>query len=233
MLGLLLGGSGLAIGLFTRWAGRARGRWLAPPLAEIRQRRRLFCAVHAIYFGLCLVGMLVMYELPEVQKSMLLMVGGQIEEYSGVLGVAARAYQSRNIALAAGVTLGINFLLGSFAMITLPSIFLPGIGVLVAFWRALLWGILLAPTYLTLSGRMLPHSWTLLLEGEAYILAAFFALLIPIDLFRPQAGASAGKRYARAIVLNLKGNLLVLLVLALAALYEATEVILVVVRTSG
>jgi hypothetical protein len=45
-------------------------------------------------------------------------------------------------------------------------------------------------------------------------------------LFSPQEGPGAGRRYGRALVLNLKGNVLVFIVLAGAALYEATEVIL-------
>jgi hypothetical protein len=227
-LGMLLGGSALIIGIFMSCSEKARGRWLAPPLAEIRQRLRLFCAVHVIYFGLCLVGMLIIYEFPDFQNAMLVMAGKEVESGSGLLGTAGRAYESRNIALAAVTTLGINFLFGSFASITLPSAILPGVGVLVAFCRALLWGILLAPTSLALSGRMLPHCWTLLFEGEAYIVAVFFALLIPIDLFRREAGATIPARYGRAIMLNLKGCLLVFLVLAMAAVYEASEVILIV-----
>ena len=226
LLALFLGGSALAIGLFIRWAERTRSRWLAPPLTEIRQRWRLLATVHVICFGLAMTSMLVIYEFPEIQKTMLLLTSAQVQGGSGVLGVAGSAYKSRNIAVAASTTLGINFLLGSFASITLPSFAIPGIGALVAFWRDFLWGVLLAPTDLMLAGRMLPHSWTLLLEGEAYILATFFALLIPIELFRPQPGITIRKRYARAVVLNLKGNLLVFLVLALAAIYEATEVIL-------
>jgi hypothetical protein len=70
------------------------------------------------------------------------------------------------------------------------------------------------------------HTWTLLLEGEAYVLATFFALLLPIELFRQRPGTTPGSRYGRAVLLNLQANLLVLIVLAIAATYEAIEVIL-------
>jgi hypothetical protein len=73
---------------------------------------------------------------------------------------------------------------------------------------------------------MLPHSGTLLLEGEGYILATFFGLLIPVYLFRADVGSSLLARYRHAFVLNLKGNLVVALVLVVAAVYEAIEVIL-------
>lgn len=73
---------------------------------------------------------------------------------------------------------------------------------------------------------MLPHSGTLLLEGEGYILAAFFGLLVPIYMFQRDPEIGVGRRYGRALMMNLKAMALVALVLATAACYEATEVIL-------
>jgi hypothetical protein len=64
-----------------------------------------------------------------------------------------------------------------------------------------------------------------LLEGEGYVLATVFAVLVPVYLFRSEPDATIGSRYGRALVINLKGNLLVLGVLAVAAVYEAIEVI--------
>ena len=40
---------------------------------------------------------------------------------------------------------------------------------------AVSWGLLLGPTSAQMAFAMLPHSWTMLLEGEGYILAALFA----------------------------------------------------------
>ena len=77
---------------------------------------------------------------------------------------------------------------------------------------------------------MLPHSFTLWLEGEGYILAAVFGLLIPLALFRPQPGQSVGQRYLHAAGVNLKGLAWCALVLLVAAIYEALEVILIVSR---
>ena len=72
---------------------------------------------------------------------------------------------------------------------------------------------------------MLPHSGTLLLEGEGYILATFFGLMFAIFLFGPDSDPSVLSRYKRGLLLTLKGSLLVALMLAVAAVYEATEVI--------
>jgi uncharacterized membrane protein SpoIIM required for sporulation len=73
---------------------------------------------------------------------------------------------------------------------------------------------------------MVPHSVTLLLEGHAYVIAAFFGLLVPIYLFRKSEGPNAGVRYGRALLMNVRGNLLVIIVLVIAAIYEAVEVIM-------
>jgi hypothetical protein len=93
---------------------------------------------------------------------------------------------------------------------------------------------------------MMAHSGTLLLEGEGYILAAFFALLIPIYLFGSSAPlpksssgglseldseastsrkSTAWSRFKHVAVLNLRANVLVAIVLIVAACYEAFEVI--------
>jgi hypothetical protein len=73
---------------------------------------------------------------------------------------------------------------------------------------------------------MLPHSFTILLEGEGYVVASFFGLLVLVYLFRKAEGPSILGRYAKALLMNLRGNLLVAIVLAIAAIYEAIEVIL-------
>ncbi|MGA2061038.1 MAG: hypothetical protein ABSG67_11200 [Thermoguttaceae bacterium] len=222
----LLGGSGLLIRIYLFAARRITNAWIGAPLAEISRHWKLFSLMHAVYFGLFLIGMLVIYEAPLLQDFMLTVIGGQIESESGPLGVAGMAYESRNVAVAAVVTLLINFFAGSLLVITLPSVIVPGIGVLMAVFRATMWGILLAPSYMVLAWGMLFHSGTLLLEGEGYILAAFFALLVPIYLFSPKEGENIGARYAQAVLMNLKGNIIVFIVLAIAASYEAIEVIM-------
>jgi hypothetical protein len=226
MLLFLFGGSGLLIRCYLFAARRITNAWIGPPLAEISRHWKLFSLMHLAYFGIVIAGMAAIYELPLLQDFLLTVIRGQIESKRGVLGVAGEAYGSGNIALAAVTTLVINFFGGSLLVITLPSVIVPGIGVLMALFRATVWGILLAPAYLSLARGMILHSGTLLLEGEGYILATFFALLVPIYLFSPREGQSLGSRYLRSLLINLKGNLLVLIVLAAAATYEAIEVIL-------
>jgi len=223
---LCLGGSGILIGFYAAAAPRVRWPILRDPLAELSSRRRLIWSVHLVYFGLYLLAALIIYQAPDVQNTLVAVLQREIRGGGGPLGVAGKAYGSRNIPLAALVTFVINFFLGSAALLTLPSCVIPGSGALVAAFRAVTWGIVLAPSTHMLAGGMLPHSGTLLLEGEGYILATFFGLLIPVYLFRSDPATSLFGRYRRGVVLNLKGNVLVALVLLVAAVYESIEVIL-------
>ncbi|MHC4463230.1 MAG: hypothetical protein ACYS6W_11270 [Planctomycetota bacterium] len=222
---LFLGGSLVLFKLYCFLSGWLGNKWLRLPLAEIRKYKHLFLTLHLIYFGIVVLFMLVAYNLPELQVCLLAVIGGAVEG-PGPLAVAVKAYMSKNILWAAVITFAINFPLGSLASITLPSVIVPGAGILIACWRAALWGLLLAPTFVELSGAMLPHSFTLLLEGEAYIIATFFGLLVLVYLFRKAEGQGVGRRYGKALLMNVRGNLWVAIVLVVAAIYEAIEVIL-------
>jgi hypothetical protein len=246
----LLGGSGALIGL-VHWlagklappvvagsqgteapaisevgAGKIAPYFFAGPLLEMKARPRLVWSVHLLYFGMVIAGSLLTYAVPEVQIVLLGKVREALATKSNPLGFAAEAYLSGSIPRAAAVTFVINFLLGSLAVITLPSILVPGSGIFVAGLRATAWGMILAPATQSLAYAMLPHSGTLLLEGEGYILAALFGLLIPIHIFQSRLGGNPLTRFGRAVLLNFKASFWIALVLAVAAIYEATEVIL-------
>jgi hypothetical protein len=223
---LLLGGSLALIALYGAMARRIGWSVLHDPLAELASRPKLLGTVHLVYFGLMLAASLVIYDFPDLQMGMLSVVGGAFADPQSPFGVVGKAYGSQNIAWAAAVTFAVNFLGGSTAVITVPSLLVPGSGILTAVLRATAWGLLLAPSFAALSLGMLPHAGTVLLEGEAYILAAFFGLLVPIYLFERDKGLALSSRYGRALLINLKAMTLVAVVLLAAACYEATEVIL-------
>ena len=181
----LLGGTGLLIVLYRRLAGRVRSGVLAAPLLEMARRPRMLWGVHLAYFGLYVLGAILIQASPELHTMLLSAVKGELSKSGkGPLALAGKAYGTGNMFYAALVTFAINFPLGSFVMITLPSMIIPGSGALLAIFRATLWGVLLGPSLVSLTRAMLPHTGTLLLEGEGYILATFFALLIPVYLFR-------------------------------------------------
>ncbi|HUT31683.1 MAG TPA: hypothetical protein VMX13_17980 [Sedimentisphaerales bacterium] len=185
---LLIGGALALVNIFRLLAGRVRYKWLSLPLGEVTKYRRLFLAVHLSYFALVVLFALLAYMVPEIQFCLLANVKAQVTGGSGPLAVAGRAYMSKNILRAAVTTFAINFPLGSLVCITVPSMIVPGAGALVAAVRAMLWGFLLSPGFAALSKVMVAHSVTLLLEGEGYVLATFFALLVPVYLFRKAEG---------------------------------------------
>jgi hypothetical protein len=223
---LFLGGSALFIRLYGWLAGVIPFAWLRAPLEAARAWPRLLAGLHGLIFGTLIVAAALVYLVPPVQDFLLAAIGQVIASGRGPLGVAGKAYLGGSIPWAAAVTLAVNFFIGSLAYITLSSIVIPGIGVVGTVFRGLMIGVLLAPSMLALSTSMLPHSLTVLVEMEAYVLAAFFAALIPIYIFRKAEGPTWWRRYGRALLLNLEANAVIFIMLAVVALYEATEVIL-------
>jgi hypothetical protein len=146
----------------------------------------------------------------------------------------AAAYASGNVLAAAAVTFWFNLTAGALLYITLPSLLVPFAGVALGFVRALLWGLVLAPQG-ALALLMIPHSITLLLEGQAYIVAMLGAYVVGRGLLWP-AGYGKQSRlagYAAGVVRCARLYLLVVVILAVAALYEAAEVILMIRLAGG
>ena len=181
--------------------------------------------MHLGYFGLVILGSYFAHSVPEIQTTLLSFINDALSSKSGPMAAASEAYASHNVLHAAAVTFGVNFFLGTLISITLPSFLVPGCGILMAVFRPLMWGLMLAPTLNMLALTMIPHSGTLLLEGGGYILAAIFALIIPMRIFDVRSQETVLTRFGRAILLNVQASFWVAVVLAVAALYEATEVI--------
>ena len=230
---LLLGGSGAFIALYAAASSRVRWALVRDPLLTIATHRRMIWGVHLVYFGIYLLAAGLVFGTPDLWIAIQAIVRGALGGGDRTLEYAGKAYLSGNMAWAALVTFVINFFLGSLVFITLPSCIIPASGTLVAAYRALLWGLLLAPATLLQAHLMLPHSGTLLLEGEGYILATFFGLMMAGSLFRSDPESSFLQRYGRGLLLNIKGSLLVAMVLAVAAIYEAVEVILLLKSAGG
>jgi len=221
---LLIGGVG-GIWESLRWMGRRlKPGWLSSAVRIVVDHKREYWVVNGLYFGLVLVFALIVYSSPSVQAFTINIIQQEIQSGKGMLGWAGKAYGSGLIPYAALVTFVVNAFFGAFLYILIPSLVIPGIGLPLGLFRSLSWGLILSPTTEPLARSMIPHSITLLLEGEAYVLCMLFVYLMVRGLVRGEG--SLGERYRRGVGLNIRGFLLVLLVLAVAALYEATEVII-------
>jgi hypothetical protein len=201
---------------------------ISAALDLIREHKRAYLITNAVYYGVIVVGMIVILFNRPLQKELYDAIGQAFGE-GGMFGVVLESYEGGDVLKAIGITFGINFVLGSFAELTLPSLIIPFIGWLVGLYRALLWGFLFAPTLPVefsgqniLTGALL--TGLLFLEGQGYVLAMFGVYLQGrAALYYKKAGAET---FWKGYLLGLKQTvliyLLVAIVLVIAAIYEVT-----------
>jgi len=196
---------------------------LRDALRFIRRHRAEFVAVNAAFFGLFTATMTVTLLNPEMQAAVLDAISGIVRT-----DLAAHVYLSGNVVYAASATLAVN--LGIAVMlISIPSFLVPFFGTVFAMVFAAAYGVTLAPIG-PYAAAMIPHSITVLIEFQAYIVAAFGAYLTGRTIFLPVAGEkrTVGQRYRAAAVHVLSLYALVVPLLLLGAIYEAFEIIYLV-----
>ncbi len=191
----------------------------------IRENRRAYFLINLLFFGLVFLGFIASALDPGIQKTLQANLLSDLDH--GLLAFVANLYRSGNVPLAALLTFLVNSVIGAFACITLPSSLIPFSGFIVGCYRAALWGMLLSPTDPRMLLVMIPHSLTLLLEGEAYVVAMFGCYLWGKWFMRPTSAGLPNSRegYRAGLRANFQLCRLVLVLLAVAAVYEATEVI--------
>ncbi len=196
-------------------------------LLQVKENFLEYVLLNVLYYGLVASFMIYSFAFPEAQRGLLGSVrAGLPATYPRLV----EAYSSGNFPLAAALTFLVNLFLGSFVGITLISLVIPFGGILMGCVRAVLWGILLAPASPELAWVMIPHSLTLILEGQGYILAMFAAYLQWKGVIWPKSVGQ--EKRLRAYLTGMKKTayiyILVTLVLAVSAIYEAFEVIYIV-----
>ena len=212
-------------------------RWTSEPVhvakkmlrsssAVIKEHRRAYIVLNLLYYGLIAGGMVYAAFDPALQKSLWNQLGegfstGPLEELVG-------AYSGGQVLLAAVLTFAVNLVGGSFAFITMPSLIIPFSGLLVGVYRALLWGLLFSPSAVVGAGLVF-HLPTIILEGQAYVLAMLAAYLQGMAFLRPKSMGVRTHRqgYWEGVKLSVRVYLLVVVVLLVAAVYEAVSVIFI------
>jgi hypothetical protein len=149
---------------------------------------------------------------------------------TGPLSFVGNAYINAQVLAAIGATFFVNLLAGSFATITLPSLLIPFSGLLVGFYRAVLWGLILSPAHPDLRLVMIPHFLTLILEGQAYILTMLAAYIQGRAFLWPHTVGleRRGQGYLEGLKRTGKIYVLVILTLLVAAIYEVIEVVIMI-----
>jgi hypothetical protein len=186
----------------------------------------LFLAVNLIYFGAILAGAVIAFFIPETQTAVLAVFAVQLK--TGTLSPVGQAYSTGNILNAAVSTFANNFMTGTVYSITLPSLVFPPYALYVGVLRALTWGI----AFIVPRGHMtlriiVPHLLTLLVEGEAYVIAIFGCLRQIEALIWPRRLGETSRigAYLKAVADNVRLLIIVALILGIGALYEAFELL--------
>jgi hypothetical protein len=204
---------------------------LRSALDILGESRRAYVALNLVYYGLVACGMVFTALDRSVQRQLLAAVGNALTQ--GPLAGVASAYGTGQIMLAIAWTFVINLAVASFVSITLPSLIVPFSGMLVGLVRAVTWGLLFSPPTLAVGGREaamgLLVGILLILEGQGYVLAMLAAWVQSRAFVSPQSvGATDhGQGYLVGIRRALYLYVLVALVLAVAAIYEAVIAIIV------
>jgi hypothetical protein len=202
-------------------------------LRAIRQFRREYIVLNIVYYGLVVCGMIYIRFDPSLQQSL---SEAALQAFTeGPLSAVGGAYGGGKVLLAMVLTFVVNLLGGAFMFITVPSLLIPFSGLLIGALRAVVWGLVLSPTTPELARGMIPHSLTLVIEGQGYILALLAVYIHGKAFLSPRTvgAASRGEGYRTGLGRSAQVYLLVVLVLAVAAVYEALEVIFIVPLLTG
>ncbi len=204
--------------------------WLRAALDIVRLYKRAYLTINVVYYGLVAVSMVFVFYHPELQEALIDSVAQSFTE--GPLAAVAEAYLGGHLLQAIVLTFLFNFFMGSLLVLFAPSMVIPFAGLLMGVVRAVLWGLVLAPTTPELQITMIPHSGTLLLEGQGYIIALLAVWVLGRAFTSPSSVGASSWKAGYAIGLKRAGPLLLLAaaVLAIAALYEALTLIYLVPR---
>lgn len=189
---------------------------LRRPVQIIRDDLRPFLVLNAGAFGIMLAGLglgLVFPDLVQAQSAGF--------EESGQTDLVLKVFQTPW--LFALTILAVNTLTVGAALIVLPSMLIPFLGLALFAWKALNIGIALAPTTPTLRVAFIPHSLTVLIEFEAYVLLLLGAWILGRSWLRPAGIGLSGRREGYVFGLRRLGPLALaaFVLLVVGAVWEA------------
>lgn len=192
----------------------------------IREEKEAYIFLNILYYGLVVLGMVyVTFFNPSLQEKLIQAASQTFTE--GHLAAVGNAYSRGQVIHSIILTFIVNLFLGSMIEMSLPSLIIPFSGLLMGVYRAILWGLILSPSNASLAGPMIPHSLTLLIEGQAYILVMLSIYIHGKAFLRPEVYGVAGRLRGYMEGLRRTGwiYMLVAILLVIAAIYEALEVI--------
>jgi len=191
-------------------------RTFSGSLTLIRQHARPYAYLNLTAYGLVIAGMVLGVLRPELNE----MLTGSMDE-SGetglVVSLLARPW------LFALVILGVNLGKVALGFITLPSMIVPFAGIPVFAYWAFTTGIVLAPVDHLTAMTLIPHSVTMVIELQAYVLLLLGAYALGLAWVRPASVGATTRRRAWVRGMRLFGRMWVpaLVLFVVGAVYEA------------
>ncbi|WP_017611204.1 hypothetical protein [Nocardiopsis xinjiangensis] len=189
------------------------------PLAIIRADLRAYLWINALTYGAVLLGMALAAAFPDLHaaRTSSFIDGGNSALIEAVIG---------NPWLFGATILGVNVIATTLPLIVLPSLAVPFAGLAVFTVKTIDIGIMLAPVDRTAALTLIPHSLTLLIEFQAYILVMFGAYLLGRTWLRPASEGAATRRSGYFRGLSHLGRLAVpaLALFVIGAVYEVAEI---------
>ncbi|MEU0317059.1 hypothetical protein [Nocardioides sp. NPDC006273] len=191
-------------------------RTLRSSLALIRQHGRAYAYLNLMAYGLLVAGMALGTLRPELNA----MLTGSMDETGEtdlVVSLFARPW------LFALVILGVNLGKVALGFITLPSMVVPFAGIPVFAYWVFTTGIVLAPVDHVTTMTLIPHSLTMVIEIQAYVLLLLGAYVLGLAWIRPASVGATTRRRAWGQGLRRFGVMWVpaLVLFVIGAVYEA------------
>lgn len=198
-------------------------RLLRESFQIIRAHRRAYVVMNVIAFGCCLLGFGAAMLFPELNASRI----NSLED-DGSIGLVLSVLS--NPALFALLIFAVNVFTVGVASILLPSMVVPFVGIAVFAYRALIIGMTLAPADRNAAIGLIPHSLTLVIEFQAYILLMLGAYLLGKSWLTPASVAAQTRRQGYLHGLRQIGRLSLpaLVLFVIGAVYEALSLVFLV-----
>ncbi|MGP9538087.1 hypothetical protein ACT3SP_08745 [Brachybacterium sp. AOP43-C2-M15] len=185
-------------------------------LQILRTHLRAYLLANLLMYGLVLGGFALGLAVPELAAGR----ATALEE-DGTADLVGRLLS--NVWLFAVTILGVNAITVGLFSIVLPSLVIPFAGIVIFACRAVVIGVTLAPTDPSTWIVLIPHSLTLVIEFQAYILLVLGVYLLGRAWITPAfvGETSRVRAYGQGLRLLGRLGLAALVLLVVGALYEA------------
>ncbi|CAL9595493.1 hypothetical protein SUDANB121_05343 [Nocardiopsis dassonvillei] len=194
-------------------------RLLRTPFRIIRENLRAYLAMNALVYGALLLGVGAGLLLPDLYAAQ----HAALEEAGTADLVEPLLATPWLFGLAIFVN---NVLRASLLVIVLPSMVVPFSGIALFAYSTFTVGVIIAPVDGETARTLVPHSVTLLVEFQAYVLVMLGAYILGLGWLRPRTIGADTRRQGYVRGLRRTGwlSLPALALLAVGAVYEALSI---------